>query len=123
MQLYTVYLYLETALHVSVVTSTHRQERIQLHLQHLVFVTLLLLPATIAAGSSNSVISSYPEPARSSPHPTSHFLKLHLNIILSSTPGSPNWPLSFRFPHQNPVHIRLSSIRATCPVHLINLLV
>ena len=41
MQLYTVYLYLETALHVSGVTSTHHQERIQLCLQHLVFVTPL----------------------------------------------------------------------------------
>src|SRR5215470_2418296 len=30
MQRYTVYLYLETALHVSGGTSTHRQERIQL---------------------------------------------------------------------------------------------
>jgi len=39
MQLYTVYLYLETALHVSGVTSTHHQERIQLYLQHLVSVT------------------------------------------------------------------------------------
>jgi hypothetical protein len=45
MQLYTVYLYLETALHVSGVISTHHQERIQLYLQHLVFVTPLLLPA------------------------------------------------------------------------------
>ena len=43
MQRYTVYLYLETALHVSGGTSTHHQERIQLYLQHLVFVTLLLL--------------------------------------------------------------------------------
>jgi hypothetical protein len=37
--------YLETALHVSGGTSTHQQERIQLYLQHLVFVTPLLLPA------------------------------------------------------------------------------
>jgi hypothetical protein len=68
MQRYTVYLYLETALQVSGCISTHHQERIQLYLQHLVFVTPLLLPAaiveelellcssnssTIAAGSSN----------------------------------------------------------------------
>jgi len=53
MQLYTVYLYLETAVHVSGGTFTHHQERIQLYLQHLVFVTPLLLPAAIAAGSSN----------------------------------------------------------------------
>ena len=47
MQSYTVYLYLETALHVSGGTSTHHQERIQLYLQHLVFVTPLLLSAAI----------------------------------------------------------------------------
>ena len=47
MQLYTVYLYLETALRVSGGTSTHHQERIKLYLQHLVFVTPLLLPAAI----------------------------------------------------------------------------
>jgi len=47
MQRYTVYLYLKTALHVSGGTSTHRQERIQLYLQHLVFVTPLLLSAAI----------------------------------------------------------------------------
>jgi hypothetical protein len=47
MQLYTVYLYLEIPLHVSGGTYTHRQERIQLYLQHLVFVTPLLLPAAI----------------------------------------------------------------------------
>jgi hypothetical protein len=37
MQRYTVYLYLETVLHVSDGTFTHHQERIQLYLQHLVF--------------------------------------------------------------------------------------
>jgi hypothetical protein len=38
--------YLETALHVLGGTTTNHQERKQLYLQHLVFVTLLLLPAT-----------------------------------------------------------------------------
>jgi hypothetical protein len=47
MQRYTAYLYLETAHHVSGVTSTHHQKRIQLYLQHLVFATPLLLPAAI----------------------------------------------------------------------------
>jgi hypothetical protein len=47
MQNYTVYLCLETALHVWGGISTHHQERIQLYLQHLVFVTPLLLSAAI----------------------------------------------------------------------------
>jgi len=36
MQIYTFYLYLETAVHVYGGTATHHQERIQLYLQHLV---------------------------------------------------------------------------------------
>jgi hypothetical protein len=47
MQCYTVYLYLETALHDSGDATTHHQERIQLYLQHLVVVTPLLLSAAI----------------------------------------------------------------------------
>jgi len=47
MQRYTSYFYLEIALHVSGGNSTHHQERKQMYLQHLVFVTLLLLPVTI----------------------------------------------------------------------------
>ena len=56
--------YLETALHVSGGTITHHQERKQLYLQHLVFVTPLLLPAAIAAGSS---ILEYSYDARTDP--------------------------------------------------------
>jgi hypothetical protein len=67
LQRYTVYLYLETALHVSGGTCTQHQERIQLYLQHLVFVTpLLRKPPTahsnrfqlIAADSSNGVTNT-----------------------------------------------------------------
>ena len=44
MQRYTVYFIWK---HVSGGTTTHHQERIQLHLQHLVFVIRLLLSAAI----------------------------------------------------------------------------
>jgi hypothetical protein len=47
MQRYTVYSYLETALHVSGGTFTNHQEHVQQYLQHLVFVTPLLLSAAI----------------------------------------------------------------------------
>jgi hypothetical protein len=40
--------YVETALHVSGGTTNHHQERKQLYLQHLVFITPLLLLATIS---------------------------------------------------------------------------
>ena len=50
---------------------------------------------------------------------TSHLLEIHLNVIHPSTPGSPQWSLSLRFPHQGPIHPLSSPIRATCPAHLI----
>ena len=46
-QNYTVYLSLETALHVSGGISTHHQEHTQLYLQHLALVKPLLLPVAI----------------------------------------------------------------------------
>ena len=52
--------------------------------------------------------------------PTSHFFKIHLNIILPITPGFSKWSLSLRFPHQNPVYTSTLPIRATCPSHLIS---
>jgi hypothetical protein len=39
--------YLETALHISGGSITYHQERKELYLQHLIFVTPLLLPAAI----------------------------------------------------------------------------
>jgi len=54
----------------------------------------------------------YSEPPRSSPHFTSYFLKIHLNIILPSMPGSPKWPLSLRYPNQNPLYA--SPLSHTC---------
>jgi len=49
--------------------------------------------------------------------PTSHFLKIHLNIILPSIPGSPKWSLSLRFPHQNPVYASPLPLTRYIPPH------
>ena len=36
--------------------------------------------------------------------PTSHLLEIHPNIIPPSSPRSPQWSLSLRFPYQDPIH-------------------
>ena len=68
-------------------------------------------------------IHKCPLPTLSQLHPVhtpiSHFLKIHLNITFPSMPGSPQWSLSLRFRHQNPIHASPLSIHATCPAHLI----
>ena len=51
--------------------------------------------------------------------PTTHLLEIHPNIIYPSTPRSPEWSLSLRFPLQDPKHPLSLPIRATCPAHLI----
>ena len=56
----------------------------------------------------------YPEPARSIPCPTYHFIKIHFNITFPSAPGFSKWSRSLRFSHQNPVYVFLLPIRAIC---------
>ena len=63
MQQYTVYLYLQTAVHVSGGISTDHQALISLYLQYLALVRLLMLPAvsvtsrdiTLTTGSINGL--------------------------------------------------------------------
>jgi hypothetical protein len=55
--------YLETAVHVSGGTTTHHQERNQLYLQHLVFVTPLLLPAAIISENYSTCFGWYHHPS------------------------------------------------------------
>src|SRR5215510_4829033 len=49
----------------------------------------------------------------------SNFLKVHLNIILPPTSGSPQWPLPSGFPTNTLCTPFSSPIRATCSAHLI----
>ena len=50
--------------------------------------------------------------------PTTHLLKIHLNIILPPKPGSPKWSLSFRFQYQNPLYTSTPlPPSATCSAH------
>ena len=50
---------------------------------------------------------------------TTHFLKIYLNIILSSAPGSSQWSLSSSFPTKTLYRTLPSPTRGTFPAHLI----
>ena len=82
-------------------------------------ISRILWSPFITAFTSNRHLSLSWDSSIQSIPPTSHFLKIHLHIILPSTSGSPQWSLSLRFPHQNPVHASPSPIRTTCPAHRI----
>ena len=64
-------------------------------------------------------ICPYPEPDQSSPWPPSHFLTIHFNTIIPSTPGSSQWSLSVNFSHKISVHTSPLPIRSACPAYLI----
>jgi len=61
---------------------------------------------------------TYPEPDRSSSGPTSHFLKIHLNIILHLCLRFPSGLFSSDFHTKTLYTPLISHIRATCPAHL-----
>ena len=72
------------------------------------------IPPTVPIVSQiNSVYASLPLP------PPSHFLKIHLQIIFPSTPGSSKCCLSLRLTHQVPVCTSPFPIHATYSALLI----
>jgi hypothetical protein len=112
MQRYTVYLYLESALHVSGGSSTHHQERIQLYLQHLVFVTPLLHSAAIVEELDLGwACCGWRTPSSLSRQPLvgPGILKEALPILLCrGRPSSNSWPLIFSYLDQHHLRIAIS---------------
>jgi len=76
-------------------------------------------PESSLPHSQVSATCPYPESNRSNPCPISHFLKIHLNIILPFKTGSSKRSFSLRFPHQNPRHVACMGVHATCRTYLV----
>ena len=54
--------------------------------------------------------------------PTSHLLDIHPNIIHPSTPRPPQWSLSLRLPHQDPIHPPLPYAPHAQPISFFSIL-
>jgi hypothetical protein len=97
--------YLETALHVSGGTTTHHQERKQLYLQHLVFVTPLLLPAAIAADAVE-----LPRRKHTTYRTRRKFeIKNNVKVLLSLLPGVRK-SISLKVPRFSPLLLLLRKV-------------
>ena len=81
---------------------------------------ILWKPESSSPHSQVPATCPYPEPDQSCTHPTFPLPEIHLNIILPSTPVSPNWSLSPQGSPPKPcISISSPPIRATCPAYLI----
>ena len=102
--IFIIHSYLLTLLRRVLIEKLPSLQLVKLHsLQLVLKLPYFMEPEGSLPNSQVPTNCLYPEPAQFSPHTTSHLLKIHLNIIHPSTPRSPKWSLSSRFPHQDPI--------------------